>query len=92
MNGNASSAAFVCQVKRQLEILNDPEYGYEVLNVYVAGVREAWEIYPSDEVELESESGLLIYRRDPTDEDNYGNEDVPENVIRLEAIVGTELA
>ena len=79
---------FVCQINQQLEILQGGEYEYWALHVYVKGVPEPWQIEPGDECVLNEDSGLLIYRANP---DEWDNADVPENVIRLKAIVATQL-
>jgi hypothetical protein len=87
----APSETFVDHVKQQLEFLHDSAYGYSALHVYVAGVPEPWRFEPDDEFHFNEESGLLIVRDGPTDEDNYNNADVPEYVFRLDAIVATQL-
>jgi hypothetical protein len=56
-----------------------------------AGVPEPWEFGHDDEFDFKEESGLLIVRTGPTDEDNNDNADVPECVFRLDAIVVTQL-
>ena len=67
------------------------EYSYSALHVYVAGVPEPWVFEPDDEFKFNEESGLLIVRDGPTDEDNNDNAEVPEYVFRLDAIVATQL-
>jgi hypothetical protein len=86
----APSAAFVAQIQQQLDILQGGEYSYySTLYVYVAGVSDPWEIGPEDEYEFNQEAGFLIVRGGPTD--YWENAGVPENVIRLSAIVATML-
>ena len=71
--------------------MKDEEYVYSSLHVYVAGVPEPWEFGPDDDFDFNEDSGFLIVRRGPTDEDNNDNADVPESVFRLGNIVATEL-
>ena len=91
MKDKVSTTTFVDQVKQQLEFLRDDEYGYSALHVYVTGVPECWEFGPDDDFDFNEDSGFLIVRRGPTDEDNNYNADVPEAVFRLDAIVATQL-
>jgi hypothetical protein len=91
MKAKALSETFVGQIKQQLKFLQDEEYSYSTLNVYVAGVQEPWEFGPDDDFDFNEDSGFLIVRRGPTDEDNNDNADVPESIFRLGNIVATEL-
>ena len=91
MKTKTLSETFVGQIKQQLEFLQDPEYGYSALHIYVAGVPEHWEFGRDDDFDFNEDSGFLIVRRGPTDEDNNDNADVPESVFRLGNIVATEL-
>jgi hypothetical protein len=91
MKAKALPETFVGQIKQQLEFLHDSEYTYSALHVYVAGVPEAWEFGPDDDFDFNEDSGFLIVRRGPTDEDNNDNADVPESVFRLGNIVATQL-
>lgn len=80
---------FVHLILQQLAVLRDDDSGYSALHVYVAGVPEPWEIGHEDEVEFYEDAGYLIVRAGPTD--YWDNAGVPENVIRLRAIVATQL-
>lgn len=91
MKGNVSPATFVGHVEQQLKFLRDGEYGYSALHVYVTGVPDPWVFERDDEFVFNEESGLLIVRDGPTDEDNCDNADVPEYVFRLDAIVAAQL-
>lgn len=80
---------FVEEMKRQLTYLRDSEHSYQALHVYVSGVSGPWEFSSGDEFEFHDDTGVLIVRDGPrkNDPDN----DVPEYVFRLEAIVATQL-
>jgi hypothetical protein len=80
---------FVEEMKRQLTYLRDGEYGYQALHVYVSGVSGPWEFSPGDEFEFHDDTGVLIVRDGPAKNDP--DNDVPEYVFRLEAIVATQL-
>jgi hypothetical protein len=88
MKAKALPQTFVGQIKQQLEFLHDADYIYSALHVYVAGVPEPWEFGPDDDFDFHEDSGFLIVRRDPTNNDNA---DVPEAVFRLGNIVATQL-
>jgi hypothetical protein len=79
------------QIKQQLLGLRDPSYRYRALRVYVAGVPEPWEFSPHDDFEFHDDSGVLIVRDGPTDENGHDNAEVPEYVFRLDAVVASQL-
>jgi hypothetical protein len=79
---------FVEQILQQRVFLQDEDYGYTALHVYVAGIPEPWEFAAEDQFVFPEGSGLMIVREDPA---TYDNEDVPEHVFRLNAIVVTQL-
>jgi hypothetical protein len=81
--------SFVELLRQQIDILQGGEYEYERLDIYTAGADEAWPFEPGAELEIHEEQGLLVARDGPSEE--QGNEDVPEYVIRLNAIVGSQL-
>ena len=91
MKAKALPETFVGQIKQQLEFLRDDGYNYSALHLYLAGHPKQWEFGPDDDFDFNEESGFLIVRRGPTDEDNNANADVPESVFRLDAIVATQL-
>ena len=91
MKAKALTETFVGQINEQLKFLRHPEYIYSSLHVYVTGVPEPWEFGPDDDFDFNEDSGFLIVRRGPTDEDNNNNADVPESVFHLGDIVATEL-
>jgi len=81
---------FVEEMKRQLTYLRDPEFGYQALHVYVSGVAGPWEFSSGDEFEFHDDTGVLIVRDGPAGKNDPDN-DVPEYVFRLDAIVATQL-
>jgi hypothetical protein len=86
------SSTFVDEIKRQLLYLRDPQYAYRSMQLYVAGVEGPWEFAPTDEFEFHDDTGVLIVRDGPSDEGGNDNEEVPEYVFRLDAIVAAQLA
>jgi hypothetical protein len=82
---------FVEQIKEQLAYLRNEQYNYHTLQVYVTGLSAPWEFTERDEFEFHEDTGVLIVRDGPTDEDGNDNADVPEYVFRLDAIVATQL-
>jgi hypothetical protein len=83
--------SFADHMKAQLGFLRNPDYVYEALQVYVAGIDEPWEFTASDEFDFHEDTGVLIVRDGPTDEDGHDNADVPEYVFRFDSIVATQL-
>ena len=86
-----AALTFTDQVRQQLMFLRHPEYQYGALHLYVTGVAEPWEFGPEDEFEFNDETGVLVVRDGPTDEDGHDNADVPEYVFRLDSIVACQL-
>jgi hypothetical protein len=84
-------STFVQQIKRQLLHLRAPDFAYRALHVYVSGVSGPWEFAAQDEFEFHEDTGVLIIRDGPSDEAGNDNQDVPEYVFRLDAIVATQL-
>lgn len=80
---------FVELLRQQFEFLQSDDYEYTHLDIYTAGSDEPWSFGPSIEWAIHEEEGLLVARDGPSDE--YGSEGVPEYVIRLNAIVGSQL-
>ncbi len=80
---------FVELLRQQIEFLQDGEYEYESLNIYTMGSDEPWSFDVDAELEINEKQGLLIARDGPSEE--LGSEGVPEYVIRLSAIVGSQL-
>jgi hypothetical protein len=85
------SATFVAQLKEQLAALRGDEHGYRAMQLYAAGVPEPWEFTAEDDFEFYEETGVLVVRDGPTDENGHDNAQVPEYVFRLEAIVASQL-
>ena len=85
------SSTFLDEIRKQLAYLRDPEYGYRILQVHVAGVAGPWEFGAADEFDFHEETGVLIVRDGPGDEEDQAGEDVPEYVFRIESIVATQL-
>ncbi|HBI42782.1 MAG TPA: hypothetical protein DDY78_07980 [Planctomycetales bacterium] len=81
--------SFVELLRQQIEFLQGGVYEYESLDIYTAGSDEPWSFDTESELEIHEEQGLLVARDGPSEE--QGNEDVPEYVIRLNAIVGSQL-
>jgi hypothetical protein len=85
------SATFVAQLKEQLAALRSDEHGYRAMQLYAAGVPEPWEFTAEDDFEFYEETGVLVVRDGPTNENGHDNARVPEYVFRLEAIVASQL-
>jgi hypothetical protein len=85
------SSTFIDEMRRQLNYLRDAQYAYRALQLYVAGVDGPWEFAGNDEFEFHEDTGVLIVRDGPSDEEGQANEEVPEYVFRLEAIVAAQL-
>ncbi len=81
--------AFVELLCQQIETLQSGEYEYERLDIYTKGSDEPWSFDHGSELDIRPEQGVLVARDGPSNE--KGNEDVPEYVIRLDAIVGSQL-
>ena len=86
-----ATLTFVEQVRQQLVFLRHPDYVYRAIQLFVAGVNEPWEFAAEDDFEFHEETGVLVVRDGPTDEDGHDNADVPEYVFRLESIVACQL-
>ena len=82
---------FTDHIRQQLGFLRDPDYYYEALQLYVSGISEPWEFTARDEFEFHEDTGVLIVRDGPSDEEGQANEDVPEYVFRLDSIVAAQL-
>jgi hypothetical protein len=80
---------FVAKVRQQVEILQDEEYAYDQLRVYVSGIADPWVFGPADEFEFDGDE-VLVVTVGPTEE--HENEEVPEYVFPLRHVVATELA
>jgi hypothetical protein len=85
----ATAGTFLELLQQQIDFLQSEDYGYKQLLIYTAGADEPWTFDPEDELDIRAMQGLLVARDGPSDEE--GNEDVPEYVIRLDAIVGSQL-
>lgn len=84
-----AAETFVELLRQQIDILQQGEYEYQHLYIYTAGSDEPWIFDTGAELDIREEQGLLVARHGPSDEE--GNEDVPEYVIRVEFIVGSQL-
>ncbi len=80
---------FVELLRQQIATLQNDEYEYTHLDIYTAGTEVPWRFDFGSELEIDTEQGLLVARDGSSDE--LGNEGVPEYVIRLDAIVGSQL-
>jgi hypothetical protein len=89
METQAPERTFVEHVKGQLLGLRDPSHPYRVLRIYVSGVAEPWEFGPQDDFEFHDDSGVLIVRDGPTQDEAI---EAPEYVFRLDAVVASQLA
>jgi hypothetical protein len=85
------STTFVDEIRRQLAYLRDSQYAYRAVQLHVAGVEGPWEFGGSDEFEFHEDTGVLVVRDGPSDEEGHANEDVPEYVFRLDSIVAAQL-
>lgn len=84
-----AAETFVELLRQQIEFLEQGEYEYQYLYIYTAGSDEPWVFGYGAELDIREEQGLLVARDGPSDE--QGSEGVPEYVIRLNAIVGSQL-
>ena len=82
-------AAFVAKVREQIRFLQDEEYNYDGLRVYVSGIAEPWVFGPDDDFEFDGDK-VLVVRVGPTVENE--NEGIPEHAFPLRHLVATELA
>ena len=82
-------AAFVAKVREQIRFLQDEEYSYDELRVYVSGIAEPWIFGPDDEFDVDGEA-VLVVRNGPTSE--HENEGVAKYAFPLRHVVATELA
>jgi hypothetical protein len=84
-----SETAFVARVREQVGFLQNEEYNYQELRIYVSGIAEPWVFEPTDEFQFDGDE-VLVVREGPTQE--YENEEVPEYTFPIRHIVATELA
>jgi hypothetical protein len=85
----STNAAFVAKVREQITFLQNEEYSYDELRVYVSGIADPWVFGPEEEFEFDDEE-VLVVRWGPTKE--FENEGVPEHAFPLRHVVATELA
>ncbi len=85
----AAAGTFLELLQQQIEFLEDEDYAYTELLIFTKGDGEPWEFVKGSELQIDEEQGILVGRDGPTDEQD--NEGVPEYVIRLDAIVGSQL-
>jgi hypothetical protein len=83
-----AETAFVAKVREQIEYLQNDEYNYDQLRVYVSGIARPWVFGRADEFEFDGDE-VLVVRVGPTDENE--NQEVPEYVFPVKHIVATEL-
>jgi hypothetical protein len=84
-----SETAFIAKIREQIMFLQDYEYTYDELHVYVSGIGEPWVFGTDDEFDFDGEE-VLVVRVGPTSENE--NERVPEYAFPLRHVVATELA
>jgi hypothetical protein len=82
-------AAFIAKIREQIDFLEDREYNYDELRVYVSGIAEPWSFGREAEFEFDGDE-LLVVRVGPSKE--VENEGVPEYIFPIRQIVATELA
>lgn len=80
---------FLGLLREQIKILQSGDYEYTALHIYTAGMSYPWIFRNEDQYKIDEDNGYLVYRDGPTAE--YNNEGVPEYLIRIDAIVGTQL-
>jgi hypothetical protein len=85
----ATAGTFLELLQQQIDFLQSDDYGYTHLLIYTAGDDEPWTFMRESELKIEEEQGVLVGRDGPSEE--YDNEGVPEYLIRLDAIVGSQL-
>ena len=81
--------AFVAKIREQIEFLQNDDYGYDQLRVYVMGIARPWVFGHIDEFEFDAEE-VLVVRTGPSAV--HENIDVPEYAFPLRHVVATELA
>jgi hypothetical protein len=84
-----AEAAFIAKVREQVKFLQNEEYAYDELRVYVSGIADPWVFGPADEFEFDGDE-VLVVRVGPTEEQE--NEGVPEYAFPLRHVVAIELA
>jgi hypothetical protein len=52
-----TETAFITKVREQIEFLQNEEYNYDALHVYVSGIAEPWVFGPDDEFEFDGDGG-----------------------------------
>jgi hypothetical protein len=80
--------AFITKIREQIAFLQNEEYAYDELHIYVPGINEPWEFGRADEFDFDGDE-VLIVRVGPTEE--HENEEVPEHVFPIRHVVATEL-
>jgi hypothetical protein len=83
-----ADTAFASKVREQIELLQDGEYNYDELRVYVCGIARPWSFGRTHEFEFDGDE-VLVVRLGPASE--YENDGVPEVVIPLRQVVVVEL-
>jgi hypothetical protein len=86
---SSAETAFVAKVREQIEFLQNEEYNYDELRVYVSGIADPWVFGPYDDFEFDGDE-ILVVRVGPTQE--HDNGEVPEHAFPLRHVVATELA
>jgi hypothetical protein len=88
-SATATAGTFLELLQEQIDFLQNDDYEYTQLLIWTAGTDEPWTFGPEHELDICAEQGQLLARDGPSDD--LGNEDVPEYLIRLDAIVGSQL-
>ncbi len=81
--------AFIAKIREQIAFLQNEEYSYDELRVYVSGIADPWVFDRADEFDFDGDE-LLVVRVGPTAE--VENEGVPEHAFPIRHVVATELA
>jgi hypothetical protein len=84
-----TETGFIAKIREQIAFLQNEEYNYDELRVYVSGIAEPWVFGPADDFPFDGDE-VLVVRDGPAEE--YENEGMPEYVFPLRHVVATELA
>lgn len=83
-----AKVAFIAKIRDQIGFLQNEDYNYDQLLVYVSGIADPWPFGRNHEFEFE-DNEVLVVRIGPAEEQQ--NEEVPEHVFPLRHIVATQL-
>jgi hypothetical protein len=56
----STDQAFVAKIREQIAFLQNEEYSYDELHLYVSGIAEPWVFGPDDEFEFDGDEVLVV--------------------------------